>query len=88
MKYKTEEQLSHMLKDMMPADLVSIIDEDYYRAMIGCRPEDHAHTLDALITELVEVQDGCAKANRFDLAVVCRGKLNSLAMQMKIEDLV
>ena len=86
--HKTKEELAHMLKDMMPADLVSIIDEDYYRAMIACRPEYADDVLDELITDLIGVQDGCVKADRFDLAIICRTKLSDLAMQMKLKDLI
>lgn len=85
---KGKEDLIDVLAGMETPELIRIIDEDYYRSMIACQPADHCTTIDKLVTELITVQDGCAKAERYDLAIICRTKLSQLAEQMKLEDLI
>jgi hypothetical protein len=85
---KKKEDLIDVLEGIESPELIRIIDEDYYRSMIACKPADTTNVIDGLITELVNVQEGCAKAERYDLAIICRTKLTELAMQMKLEDLI
>ena len=85
---KGKEDLIDVLAGMESPELIRIIDEDYYRSMIACKPADHCTVLDGLVTELVNVQEGCAKAERYDLAIICRSKLTQLAERMKLEDLI
>jgi hypothetical protein len=76
------------LRDMETHHLITIIDTDYYRSMIACAPEQMNDTIDRLITELIEVQEGCAIADRFDLAIVCTSKLAQLAEQMSVREML
>jgi len=76
------------LQGMETHELCRIIDEDYYRSMIGCKPDEVSSIVDRLVTELVDVQMGCALAERYDLAIACKGRLTALAMQMKLKDLL
>jgi hypothetical protein len=76
------------LKGMESYELIKIIDEDYYRVMIACSPEEMNDGIDKIITELVTVQEGCGLAERYDLAIVCRTKLNELVEQMSVKDML
>jgi hypothetical protein len=75
------------LAGMTTAELINIIDEDYYRSMIGCTEDNADSVIDSLVTELVSIQEGCALAERYDLAIACRGRLTALAMQINVREL-
>ena len=76
------------LQGMETHQLIRIIDEDYYRTMIHCASEEMNDGIDRLITELVDVQEGCGLAERYDLAIVCRKKLSELAMQIDVKQMM
>ena len=76
------------LKGMEGHELINIIDTDYYRTMMHCQAEEMNGAIDRLITELVDVQEGCAIAERYDLAILCRQKLAELADNIDVKQML
>ena len=81
---KSKEQLAQELQDMQLHELRTIIDTDYYRSMIACRKEDVNLTIGRLLDDLMLVKEGCVKAERYDLAILCRDKEVEMAMGLDL----
>jgi len=76
-----KEKLESLLHEMETYDLARVIEDDYYRIMIGCPKEEANQRILDLIDDVLIVETFCASPDieRYDLAIICRDKRVKLA---------
>lgn len=69
------------LKSIECVELIKIMEDDYYREMIGCSKEEANERIMNMIDETLEVEQVASSTDveRYDLAIICRDWRVSLA---------
>jgi len=82
--------LINRLKSLECTELIKMMEDDYYREMIGCRREEANEKIMNLIDETLAVEVVAASpiVERYDLAILCRDYRVSLADRIILEDLI
>jgi hypothetical protein len=73
--------LINRLKSLECTELIKMMEDDYYREMIGCHSSEANEKIMNLIDETLEVEIVASSKDveRYDLAVICRDYRVSLA---------
>lgn len=82
MNNANKENNQYVLRNIQPADLHRIIEEDYFRFVIELEPENPEYYIDELIEETIDLRTNAEIAERYDLAQVCNEKLEWLIDEM------
>jgi hypothetical protein len=87
-KEKKDLVLINKLKSLECVDLINMMENDYYREMVGCRIEDANEKLMNLIDDTLEIEIVAASTDveRYDLAIICRDHRVSLADRIIWDD--
>ena len=82
--------LINNLKSLECDELIKIIEDDYYREMIGCSREQANEKIMNLIDETLEIEIVAASPDveRYDLAILCRDYRVSLADRIILGELL